>query len=334
MIVRLFAATLVLYGHSFVFSANNGSKEFFSSVLHYQYAGDVGVNIFFVVSGFLIAASFCRRNSVIDFVFSRFIRIYPALFVFVLITTMIVGPMISTVPLLDYLTSKELKDYVFNTLTFWRYTSQLPIEFVGSSYPQTMAGVLWTIVIEVRLYVLIGILGAIGFLQNKSIANIVLAAIAISPLMVNTSSFLILANEANVRLSIFFIIGSLMYLNKDIIPLNSGALVVLVIATFLSNNELYFYLFSLTLIYTVFWFAFLPKIPVPSWMQDYSYGMYLYGWVIQQLVHVWFPALGPHGALMISLPATVAVAALSWYLIEKPALSMKRDRRSMAPIIN
>jgi peptidoglycan/LPS O-acetylase OafA/YrhL len=59
---------------------------------------------------------------------------------------------------------------------------------------------------------------------------------------------------------------------------------------------------------------------------DYSYGIYLYGFPIQQtLVHLfpifreWWPLL-----FVVAAPLTFAFAALSWHLIEKPTLSLKR----------
>jgi peptidoglycan/LPS O-acetylase OafA/YrhL len=59
---------------------------------------------------------------------------------------------------------------------------------------------------------------------------------------------------------------------------------------------------------------------------DYSYGVYLYGFPIQQtLVHLvpifreWWPLL-----FVVGAPMTLAFAMFSWHFIEKPTLSLKR----------
>jgi peptidoglycan/LPS O-acetylase OafA/YrhL len=57
---------------------------------------------------------------------------------------------------------------------------------------------------------------------------------------------------------------------------------------------------------------------------DLSYGVYLYGWPVQQALHALFPALGAVALLWPSLLATLVVAMLSWFLVEKPALGLKR----------
>jgi peptidoglycan/LPS O-acetylase OafA/YrhL len=54
-----------------------------------------------------------------------------------------------------------------------------------------------------------------------------------------------------------------------------------------------------------------------------SYGTYLYGWPVQQALHATVPAVGPLALLAPSLALTLAVAALSWFAVEKPALALK-----------
>ncbi len=63
---------------------------------------------------------------------------------------------------------------------------------------------------------------------------------------------------------------------------------------------------------------------------DYSYGIYLYGFPIQQAATA---LTGPHRSwyldLCFVLPSVFAVAALSWWFIEKPALKL----RVLLPVI-
>jgi peptidoglycan/LPS O-acetylase OafA/YrhL len=58
---------------------------------------------------------------------------------------------------------------------------------------------------------------------------------------------------------------------------------------------------------------------------DYSYGLYLYGYPVQQAVITLLPGMREwYWNLLIALPIAAAIAALSWHLIEKPVLSRKK----------
>ncbi|WP_192800539.1 acyltransferase family protein [Brucella anthropi] len=324
MLVRLIAASLVIYGHSFAFSTDDGTPEFFSHYLGYRYAGDVGVNIFFVVSGFLITASFCHRQNIRAFLTSRAIRIYPALFAFVAITALVFGPLFTRLSPGDYFGSATFWTFIFNNLTMVNYYGDLPVEFTGSQFPNSVAGVLWTIVIEIRLYILIAMIGVLGLLRYRVAATVVLLMVLLIPVTYGLNRFLIFSNWEHARLTALFCIGALLYVNRAAVPLHPVIFAVLALATALSNGAVYTHMFTASLVYGVFCFAFAPKIDMPVWLQDYSYGIYLYGWIVQQLVHYQFPELGPIAAFGLSLPLATACGALSWYIVEKPALALKK----------
>ena len=56
---------------------------------------------------------------------------------------------------------------------------------------------------------------------------------------------------------------------------------------------------------------------------DLSYGTYLYGWPVQQTLHALLPGSTALVLLAPSIVITLAVAALSWSAVEKPALALK-----------
>lgn len=323
LLIRLVAASLVIYGHSFAFSKPDGSNEFFSHFLGYMYAGDVGVNIFFVVSGFLVTASYAHTRNLKRFAASRLIRIYPALLAFILLTAFVVGPQITPLSLTEYFSSKTLHSYVFYNLTFANYFGDLPVDFVGSRFPHTVAGVLWTIVIEVRLYLLIGLMGALGIFRNQTTTNIALIAIIVSPFVLNMKWFLIFANADNLRVSILFLVGALIFVNRNGIPLNIVILAAVTLILAFLSGDFYRHAFTAALVYAVFLFAFAPKIKLPRWIQDYSYGIYLYGWIVQQLIHFHLPDFGPNNVFILSMIGASGCAVLSWFLVEKPSLKLK-----------
>ncbi|PJE28075.1 hypothetical protein CVM52_26265, partial [Pseudooceanicola lipolyticus] len=87
--------------------------------------------------------------------------------------------------------------------------------------------------------------------------------------------------------------------------------------------------FVLALSYAVFLagFARLPALLRYNRLGDYSYGMYIYAFPLQQLAAHW-GMLSPGQNIALALALTLPCAVLSWHLIEKPALAwVPRSRR-------
>ena len=58
---------------------------------------------------------------------------------------------------------------------------------------------------------------------------------------------------------------------------------------------------------------------------DFSYGVYLYGWPVQALVFYFFKDyIHPYSFFFIALPIAVLMAFLSWHLVEKRLLKLKK----------
>ena len=82
---------------------------------------------------------------------------------------------------------------------------------------------------------------------------------------------------------------------------------------------------KLALVYTTFWCAFVPAGILRAYnrLGDYSYGMYIYAFPVQQTLVQSFPHSDAIFNTLVSLPVTGALAVLSWTFIEKPALRLK-----------
>ncbi|HEX3984195.1 MAG TPA: hypothetical protein VHX12_10915, partial [Acidisoma sp.] len=61
-----------------------------------------------------------------------------------------------------------------------------------------------------------------------------------------------------------------------------------------------------------------------------SYGIYIYGWPVEQMVRHFAPSITPYGMAVVALPIAWAAGALSWHLIEKRALLLKRRPKPVA----
>lgn len=135
---------------------------------------------------------------------------------------------------------------------------------------------------------------------------------------------LIAGNESFLIVSAFFASGALIYLFRFSIPLNLQCLLVLVLAAFMSKDTLsYSYFCSMILIYFVFLMAFWKKVKVPSLLDDCSYGVYLYSWLLQKLVHYYLPEAGLYRSLLLVMPASILLGIVSWRCIEKRCLSLR-----------
>jgi hypothetical protein len=124
---------------------------------------------------------------------------------------------------------------------------------------------------------------------------------------------------------LLFALGSLLYVNRDHIPLHGGIVVMFVyLATLFFGTDRFVIAFAGLLVYGLIWLAYVPRLPWFQGMSDYSYGVYIYGWPAAQVVKMLIPTCTPLLNAALALPAALVLGALSWHLVEKPALSLKR----------
>ena len=57
---------------------------------------------------------------------------------------------------------------------------------------------------------------------------------------------------------------------------------------------------------------------------DVSYGIYVYAFPVQQSVAAIWPGIDPLVMFAIAFPVTYGLAFLSWRIVERPALALKR----------
>ena len=133
--------------------------------------------------------------------------------------------------------------------------------------------------------------------------------------------------SALIRLVPMFFAGSAIYLLKDRIRL-SGRLAIsacLILILSAINRDLFFLAYSICMPYLVFCFAYLPDGRIRSYnkLGDYSYGIYVYAFMIQQCVTASIPGVAVSTLVALSAAFTAVVAVLSWHCVEKPALAHK-----------
>jgi peptidoglycan/LPS O-acetylase OafA/YrhL len=278
--------------------------------------GVLGVYVFFSISGFLIARSWERRGSLLQYLQNRCLRILPALWVVVLITTFVIGPLATQLTPGRYFAAPETWRYLLNAV--FDLQLQLPGVFTGQSYvPVNMP--LWTLMHEALFYV---VLAALGLLLGRQLRWFLLAAW----LLLLGMQAVYAGTEVASDLAGYFLGGALIWQFRNSLP-SSGGLMVLALAGlaaqwFLGLGGM---LWTLCLPYAAIWLG-LRKTPAlldHFRKNDYSYGFYVWGMLCQHCVlrFAGLTSLWPH--LALSFVAASLCAAASWFLIERRMLGLK-----------
>ncbi len=318
-LMRLVAAWLVIYGHAWAITASSG-PDMLDRLTGFRFAGAIAVDMFFVVSGFLITASL-ERNSTRGYLVSRGLRILPALIVCVAVTTFVLGPLLSTAT--NYWSEATTWNYFLINSSLVASRFQLPGVFIANPL-DVINGSLWTLPIEAKLYLLLMIAWLLGLLAPKRYTPLwaitLLAGYAFawhhSPLPDHIQKY--------AECTGFFITGSLLWVNRDRIRLN-GWIVLGLLAVFaiLRGGPWAHLPYFGLLAYGTLYLALRIRLPMIRGT-DLSYGLYLYGWPAQQLAWMLPAGKSVTGNILIASAIALSCAALSWFLVERPALRLKK----------
>lgn len=333
--LRLLFALLVLVAHAPELADGNRDRELLTRVFHTLSFGEVAVDGFFLLSGYLIVMSWERRGSFWDFVQKRVRRIYPAFIVACLLGIFVLAPL--AVPSVRaYFAQLNYGQLAASTLRLEQ--PEVPLVFAGTPFP-LINGAMWSIAYEVRCYLLVALVGLLGArLHRWGWLALAAFALALLPLheQVNRWDFawreqLLKAPQEFFRLLAFFAVGACFYLFRRFIVLRgrwaavaAGLLVGLLFWPNLATLGL-----ATAGAYALFWVAFAPiaALNVFKRLTDISYGLYLYGWPVQKLLLWHFPTV----SVWVLLAATAVLASLagyaSWHLVEAPWLKKAPGKR-------
>ena len=152
--VRLIAAAAVIYGHAHPLTQTPDRVFWGNSVESFA------VKVFFVISGFLITASWLSDPSPFRYFAKRALRIFPALAVVVAVSALVLGPLVTTLPLSSYFASPQVPAYFSNIAL--RPVYYLPGVFDRLPYPGAVNGSLWSLPAEFAMYLLLPLLCVLG----------------------------------------------------------------------------------------------------------------------------------------------------------------------------
>ena len=323
-LLRLGAAGMVLYSHQHVLL---GHPE--TNFMGWTSFGGAGVSVFFFLSGSLIWSSWVRDPDGWRFFQRRALRIFPALWVLVLLTVLVLGPAISVLPLGEYGSSAATWRYLSTAILLVRYG--LPGVFEDNPYPDAVNGSLWTLPVEFFCYVLLAVLGLV--FRHANWRGLMLGmALALSgaafgvPLL--GQRFL-----AHFEMVAFFWWGAVYAFvrgdpawTKHQWRVSAAVLLALLIFWVSSPRGMErtaLLLFAAGLVAVAQVWQGGARLTKP--LGDLSYGMYIFAFPVQQAVVSMGQSYGWSFEfhLALSFGLTMLLAWLSWHLVEKRALRFK-----------
>jgi peptidoglycan/LPS O-acetylase OafA/YrhL len=291
--------------------------------------GDLAVDAFFILSGFLITASFLRLRSIRRYVWHRFLRIMPGFWTCLVITALIVAPFVAVVqerPAMSVFTAPESSlDYV--TANGALLMQQFGIAGLPRDVPEpdVLNGALWTLFYEAVCYAAVILLALLGALRRRPYLTLFAATGLWAVTVAQALGFTLVGQERMLRLALLFLIGCVTWLYADRIPVHGALAVaagVILLAALLVFHD-YRVFGAPAFAYLWLWLAVQrpPKRPSTS---DLSYGLYIYHWPVQSvLVATGAAAWGEATFLALSLAIALTIAAGSWRLVEQPSLRWK-----------
>lgn len=322
-IIRFIAALAVIWSHSLALTL--GADNPGSFLDHWTDGrlsiGGFAVAIFFFYGGILIAKSCEHHSSARSFFAIRSKRIFPQLATVVLLCTFVVGPLITELPLAGYFSDPGTYAYLLNAVLV--LVHPLPGVFVSNPYPDVVNGALWTLPVEYACYVLCFVLFLTTRFRKKNTTAVTVL------MLVACLAFLVFSNLAMlsvVRAVMEFVLGMLVWTWRDSIPASKvwgfGSILLMIVLLYLGLDLL---AMIVCFPYALLWLGWGTRHKVANFANgaDLSYGTYLWGFPVQQLLcFLW------HGEMSwvvnACLACLIAVPAgyLNYRLIDKGIIAI------------
>jgi peptidoglycan/LPS O-acetylase OafA/YrhL len=292
--------------------------------------GNLCVIIFFFVSGFLITQSFVHSQNLKKFLLARVLRIFPALIFIVFATVFILGPIVSTESPKEYFSNPATYAYLETILLHSSASmGEIPSVFENNIYHSAVNGSLWTLEYEFICYLVVAFMGIFKMLNKPFAILLLLGSIIIThvPLGITVGTHTIQNTAYFLQ---YFSAGMLCFLYRDKIILNhSYAAISFIALAVMSAAGGIKYGLILFGTYLILYLVFNPKIKLnnTSKLGDFSYGLYIFAFRIQQTLTLYlYPNINPYTQFLLALPLTLLCSVFSWHLIEKKALKFKSKK--------
>jgi peptidoglycan/LPS O-acetylase OafA/YrhL len=330
--LRLFFASLVIVSHSPEIIDQNRSREILTNIFGTISFGELAVDSFFLISGYLILKSFYSTSSVKSYFTKRILRIYPGFIVASLFCILIVTPLAGGLSLLLNL---HLTDWLITVTKLLILDSPNVNGLLLGNEPFALNGAMWSIWLEFLCYISIPVFFILGLHKKRfyiavtiTIASLFLFLLITHkdiwlPYPLRISAFL------STRLLTAFLIGGAFYHFRDRVIWNKNLslasfVLLIVCLNFEYAAELGYFIFGG---YLLFNFALNYKNKTLNQIgtkNDISYGVYLYAWPIQMLIVQHYPSISPTMMTLATMACVAVLGYLSWIYVEQPFMKIKK----------
>ncbi|UFH53101.1 acyltransferase family protein [Spirosoma sp. KNUC1025] len=349
--LRFALAVSVIFTHGYVIYYGQIDPEPLWKLSRHQLGvGTLALNFFFVISGFLVLQSWTYSKGGLDFLKKRILRIYPGFAVVCLLGALVFAPMGNGTwgnffpNLKEYWIAVDFHQLAYSVAKLM--PPELPETLKKVPCPNDINTSIWTIWYEFMCYLVILGAGLLGLYRRKFFP-LVLFLLVYSLNVFHHQAYQHYNQEGIFDWQIsfldeteteqllnfehflnFFLAGACFYYYREYIP-RTRSLIVLSLVI-LAITLRWVRVFELAQVifgsYLFFCLAFSKKIKLYNFAKygDFSYGIYLYGWPIQQLVFLYFGSrLNVAGTFFVSLAFVFPFAVFSWHIIEKQFLRLK-----------
>ena len=332
--LRLFFSILVIVSHSYPLLYGNNDREPLMRLSGQMTLGSVSVDMFFIMSGYLIATSWNNTKNARSFALKRVRRIYPGLFVVNLLCFAVLAPIVSPQHF-GIFNPKSIVKFFLNTLRL-HGVGQLPV-FEDLPWKGVINGSLWSIPFEAWCYAGVVLLGLTALIQKRVVMlSVFILSVLLSTFVhyrgITPNGFVLESifgsAEAWVRLLPYFLVGIVYSLYSKEISFNPQyflpALVIIFLSCFVTAG------LTVTLptlgAYCLFGFANQPVRYLRDCAKygDFSYGIYLYAFPLQQTLVHFYKGWNPWTLFFAALVLATAFGVFSWHFVESRFLPNRK----------
>jgi peptidoglycan/LPS O-acetylase OafA/YrhL len=328
-LLRLLAATAVVFSHVWTVTGGPAAPEPLEHATGFT-LGWHAVDMFFALSGLLIMASLAKGPTLVEFALARILRIVPALYALVIAIPVIAFIALGAPdwPLV------EVAKYLARNFLLLGGNANLPEVFADNPIADVINIPLWTLKYEVFAYISLAILfvAMMRFAGHRLFKWAVFAVLVLSFILLSAfdAPRTYGAPEHIIRFTFAFFLGAAAWHIKDRFT-RLGTWLAVISAANLVLLGLGLQNVAMQIIWVAalgLWVSWRKPNALSRFTdrQDYSYGIYIAGYPVQQAVMAVSGIHDPWFNFAFSIPIILLIAAASWNLIEKPALKLKKSR--------
>ena len=329
-LLRLGAAMMVLISHSYALATGQTVLEPLRWLPGFS-LGALAVDVFFVASGFLVTGSLLQRRSLLEFCAARALRIFPGLWVALLLSIVVIGVWFTSLNPTTFFSDWQTWRYLLkNAILIHGVSYDLPGAFIDVPYAGAVNGSLWTLPQELLMYGWLAAAWAVVRLLRigpDTSLRVFCCVVALVAVVADAAGSATHQPSAFIGLLARFFSGTALRVLQERVPASKALFAVLLSAILLSTlyPPAFGLIYPVAIGYVVIYLALVPSGPirVMAHGSDYSYGIYIYAFPVQQAIASLWRGISPVEMMACSCVVTLAFAAASWHLVERRALRFK-----------